>query len=452
MRDEPYPGSQRPLTTKTMVVYGLPYLSYAVVALPLALYVPSFYSDDLALPLAGVGAAIAVSRILDVIIDPAVGVLSDRSRTPWGRRKPWIASGVPLLMLSTWMLFVPPGDASIYYLLGWTCLLFIAFTLIDIPYKAWGAELSTDYAERSRVAAWREGLGFTGQLLFVLLMMATSLFGYEHTRDQLLVIALTIVLSLPPLLVAALTGVPERAPEDLTGQQSKGWHGLVLVFRNPAFLRMVSAVICFVSGVMIQATLHKLVLTHVIERPDLFVTMLLMENIATLAVVPLWVRLSDRIGKHRALSIAALWVGWWSLALPAFGPGQGWPLVAVLVMRGSSFASILVLANSIAADAVDHDTVASGRQRTGLFFAIWGMASKLSIALGVLLGTVLPAYFGFQPSDPIHTPESKFALMAVYGWLPGAIIVLGATFLWNFPITQERQRELRAHIAAQRAQ
>ena len=88
-----------------MVIYGLPYMAYAIAALPLALFVPSYYADDMALPLAAVGIAIAASRILDVVIDPFIGILSDSWNTRWGRRKPWIAAGAPLFMLSLWMIF-----------------------------------------------------------------------------------------------------------------------------------------------------------------------------------------------------------------------------------------------------------------------------------------------------------------------------------------------------------
>jgi Na+/melibiose symporter and related transporters len=431
-----------------MVTYGLPNLSYAVLTLPLALFVPSFYADDLALPLAGVGAAITISRLFDVITDPLIGVLSDLSHTRFGRRKPWVAAGAPLLMLSAWMIFAPSGEVSVAYLLGWSCLLFLAFTLVDLPYKAWGAELSTDYAERSRVTAWREGFGFLGHTLLFAMLMVMGVLGYEGGRDQLLAIALAIVLSLPPLLALALWTVPERPPEELSGEWLGGWQGLSLVFHNPAFLRMVGAVLFFVSGLMIQATLHRLVLTHVTQRPDLFAIMILIENIVTLATVPIWMWISDRIGKHRALTFAALWVGVFSLALPFVARGEGWSLVGLIVVRGSSFAPILFLSNSIAADVVDYDTLASGRQRTGLYFAVWTMTIKLSIALGVLLGTVLPAAFGFEPSDATHTVHAEFALLAVYGWVPGVMMTLGAPFLWNFPITQERQRELRYQIAA----
>jgi len=444
--------SRARLPRRTLWLYGLPNFSYSVAALPLALFIPSYYADELGLPLAAVGAAIAASRVLDVVTDPVIGVLSDRVDTRFGRRKPWIVVGAPLLLVSVWMLFVPGERAtvSVPYLLGWTCLLFVGFTLVDLPYKAWGAELSDDYAERSRVAAVREGFGFAGQIGLLAVLLVLGLHGIETAGPQLFAIAVAIVVLTPPLLATALLGVREPPPRVEAGAPLGAWRGLTLVVRNPAFARMIGCVLFFVSGVVIQGTLHRLVLTHVIGAPGLFPVMIFLENVGTLACVPLWLRVSDRIGKHRAIALAAIWLAAGSLPLPFLGPGQGLWLVALVVIRGSSFASILFLANSIAADVVDQDVVLSGQQRTGLFFAAWGMVIKLSVALGVLLGTSLPASFGFEPSAAAHGEGGLLALRLVYGWLPAALMACGAPFLWRFPLTRERQEELRAQIDARR--
>ncbi len=439
-----------PLSRSTLVLYGLPNLACSVAALPLALFVPAYYADDLGLPLAQVGAAIAASRVLDVVTDPLMGQLSDRLRTRFGRRKPWIALGSPLLLVSLWQLFVPgaPGEVGLAHLLAWTALLFVGFTIVDVPFKAWGAELSTDYAERSRVAAWREAFGFAGQIGLLLLLLALGRAGIDAAGEQLRWSALAIVCSLPLLFALALAWVPEPPPELVTERALAPLRGILLVLRNPAFARMVGAVLCFVSGVVMQGTLHRLVLDHVFARADLFPPMILLENVVTLAAVPLWLRVSDRVGKHRAVALAALWIGALSLPLPLFGPGQGPLFVLLMVVRGSSFASILFLASSMAADAVDHDMVATGQQRTGLYFGVYGMVIKGSIALGVVLATSLPAAFGFDPGLGTPSDSAKLALMALYAWLPGLLMAAGGQFLWNFPITRQAQLELRAELAA----
>jgi GPH family glycoside/pentoside/hexuronide:cation symporter len=113
-------------------------------------------------------------------------------------------------------------------------------------------------------------------------------------------------------------------------------------------------------------------------------------------------------------------------------------MIALIAVRGSSFASLLFLANSIAADVIDVDTLASGEQRSGLYFAARGMTIKLSLALGVLLGTALPAGFGYDPAAAATTPDVQARLMLVYGLVPPAMMAAVALFLRRFPITRER--------------
>jgi GPH family glycoside/pentoside/hexuronide:cation symporter len=444
-------AAAEPLSRRTMMLYALPHLTDAVMTLPMALFIPAFYAGEMGLPLAGVGAMISVSRIFDVLTDPVIGTLSDRLHSRWGRRKPWLAVGTPIIMIATWMLFVPPKDVSLFYLMIWASLLSIGYSLFDLPYKAWGAELSTGYRERSRIAAWREGFGAAGQFLFLAVLVVMGMTGYKGGSDEMRAIALMVILSLPPLVAVMLWRVPEPPPEKLTGEVLIGWSALISLFKNRAFLRTVIAIILFGAGLMIQATLHKLVLTHVIGRPELFAPLILGETVASLAAMPLWLWLSDRIGKHRAVTLAALWVGIWSLPFPWVGAGEIELYGTLIALRGSSFAAIFFLSNSIAADVIDQDTLDTGKQRTGLFFALWGMALKLAVALGVLMGTGFPVLFGFIPTAASHTPASISALMHIYGWLPGLIMLLAFPLLWNFPIDEAYHRQLRARIEARRS-
>ena len=101
-----------------LFTYALPSLVSSVAALPLVLFVPAFYSDDLGVPLAAVGVALAASRLLDVVTDPLIGIGSDRLRLGWGRRKPWIVLGTPVFAVALWQLFVPGGAATTSSLQG----------------------------------------------------------------------------------------------------------------------------------------------------------------------------------------------------------------------------------------------------------------------------------------------------------------------------------------------
>jgi Na+/melibiose symporter-like transporter len=431
--------------------YSLPSLVTSVAALPMALFVPAFYANDLGLPLAAVGAAIAVSRLLDVVTDPLIGMLSDRTRGVLGRRKPWMAVGVPLFAVSLWKVFVPGQAVTTGYLVVWSALLYLSFTMIDLPHKAWGAELSADYDARSRVTSWREGLSTLGQVCLLAALSALAVLGVDDAAGQLRSMALTVVVGLPVLMLVCLSTVPEGAPESLRREACQLLPSLALVACNPAFLRMVGCVVFFVSGVAIQGTLHRLVLADVMTAESAFVPMILVENVAALAAVPVWLAVSFRIGKHQALLAAALWVALGSLPLIVLRPGDTVEMILTVTVRGSSFASILFLANSIAADAIDVDNLASGEQRSGLYFAVWGMVIKLSLAIGVLLGTSLPAAFGYDPAATATTADVQGRLMAIYGGVPAVLMFVGALFLRGFPITRERHAEVRAALEARGA-
>jgi Na+/melibiose symporter-like transporter len=145
-------------------------------------------------------------------------------------------------------------------------------------------------------------------------------------------------------------------------------------------------------------------------------------------------------------------MAFWSLFFPLVGEGDTAIYILLIFLRGSSTAAIFFLSTSIGADVVDYDTVVSGKQRTGLYFSVWGIAAKLAIGLGVLLGTSLPAQFGFDPGNTVHAPSTITALMIIYGWVAGLIMALGVPFLWNFPIDSRRQQALRAKITSETQQ
>lgn len=426
--------------------YSLPSLVTSVAALPMALFIPAFYADELGLPLAAVGAAIAASRIFDVVTDPLIGTLSDRLPTRWGRRKPWMLLGTPLFSVAIWQVFVPGDSATIGGLLLWAALLYLGFTLIDLPHRAWGAELSTDYDERSRITSVREALSMAGQVALLGFLVVLTMLGLEAGAEQLRGIAWLVLISLPLLVAIAVLTVPEGRPGGFAHAR-RGWRaGLRILLRNPAFGRMVGCVLLFVSGIAIQGTLHRMVLADVIGNESLFPLMLFIENLATLAAVPAWLWLSVRIGKHQALIAAALWLAVLSLPLMLLRAGDATLLIILIAIRGASFASILFLANSIAADVIDVDTLDSGEQRSGLFFAVWGMTTKLALALGVLLGTLLPAAVGYDPSADAASAEIQTRLMLIYGGVPALMMAAGVLFLRGFPVSRERHAEVRAKL------
>ena len=144
------------LSKKTLYAHGTLGMPLAVIGYPLAIWIPAHYSGGFGISLATVGTILMLARLTDVITDPLMGELSDRWRTPIGRRRPWLIIGPPVMMVGVYNLFMPCEGVGIAYFLFWLTVFFVGSTMIALPHRAWGAELSGDYHQRSRVTAARE--------------------------------------------------------------------------------------------------------------------------------------------------------------------------------------------------------------------------------------------------------------------------------------------------------
>lgn len=427
-------------------LYALPFLAHALAMTPLITFIPSYYSGEHGIPLALVGGIIFAARLFDIVVEPTVGILSDRTRTRWGRRKPWILGGLPLLMLGCWMVFAPPVKVDPLYAAFWITVTFIAFNILDTPYKAWGAELSRTYMGRARVAGWREGIGIASSMLALIMIFTMQRAGQGEMGTMLFWLGAVFVVAMPVLFAITLWLVPEPPVDDLHMTPPSLADGLSVIAGNKPFMMLMAGLCVFMTGAIIGASLHMIVMEAVFDARDLFPIILGLENVAGLASVPVWLWVARRVGKHRAVALAAAWMAVWSAPIPLLQADQATLYGACIVIRGLAGGALAVMISAMIADVVDIDTLKTGQARNGLYFAMVGMLGKVGIALGALLGTSLPALFGFQSAAVENTPEALFALLVTYAWVPMLLMGLAAPWFWFYPLTEARQKELRAEI------
>jgi GPH family glycoside/pentoside/hexuronide:cation symporter len=453
---------ERSIGKTKIAMYGIANLPTSIVGLPIAMYIPAFYSQNLGLSLATVGSLIALSRLTDVVTDPTIGIASDRWQTRFGRRKPWIVLGIPLMVLSLWMLFVPSstfamatwqlfgGEAvSNLYLFVWISALYLSFTLVDLPYKAWGAELSPDYNERSRVTGWREAFGYGGTLMALMIPLIMSLgFGLSGPNNALLGIAIAVLVLLPILSAPALLWVPEPPPRPNANQVRVPWRrGLKIVWANGPYRRLVISLLFLVAAVSMTASLSFFFVASVMEETfDRYALFILAYYLASSFAIPVWLAISRRLGKHKTVVLGIAWLSLWSAFIPLLGPGNYWLFFVIMMLKGSAVGALVFLPASMAADVVDLDTLRTGEQRTGLYFSLWGMVNKAAVALGVFLATNGVVWFGFDPTAAVNTETAKLSVAMLYSVVPAALACVALPLLWKYPLTQSRQERMRAHI------
>jgi Na+/melibiose symporter-like transporter len=413
---------------------------------PILAFLPSFYSVDHGIPLALLGTILFVTRLTDVITDPLIGIWSDRTRTRWGRRKPFIFISAPLLMITAWMVLVPPVAVSITYAVVWLMLLYLAFTIFDIPYRAWGAELVEGYNGRTRLAGWREAFGMTSGLATMALIVLAPTLGLGSTRDTLLVLATIFVVGTPIMTALALRFVPEPAATPVVQSVGGPLQQLKPLLANKPFLWLLSGVIILLSGAIIGASLHMIVMESYFGIRAWFPYILAGEGLAGIAFAPLWVLLSRKIGKHRAMGVATFLMGAFSALIPFLGREDDLLYATVIIVRGAAGGGLGILIASMLADVIDVDRLNSGESRGGLLFALVGMVGKLGVAFGSFIGLVIPPLFGFDPASKTNSPEALNALLMTYAFIPMLIMGSASFFFWRYPLTQSAHADVQAAL------
>jgi GPH family glycoside/pentoside/hexuronide:cation symporter len=427
-------------------LYAVPYLTHALAMTPLITFIPSFYADAHGLSLALVGAILFFTRLTDIVTEPIIGILSDRTKGRFGRRKPWIVAGLPFLMLGIWMVFAPPFKVTPTYAVFWIAVTYIAFNVVDTPYKAWGAELSKSYSGRTRVAGWREGFGIASSMSALGLIFVLQSQGMGSTADLMFWLGTSFVILMPVLFAVGLIFVPEPKVELVSVPAVSLREATAVLFANKPFMRLLGGLIVLMAGAVIGASLHLIVMEKVFHAKHLFPLILAGENVAGLLSLPFWLWLSKRMGKHRALAIGTLSMALLSFPIPLIDHQRPDLYAACIIIRGFAGGALGILVSSMIADVVDLDTLRTGKARNGLYFALVGTLSKFGLAFGALIGTSIPALAGFAMTGA-NTASAVFSLMATYAWLPMLIMGLATPFFWLYPLTEAVQRELRAEIA-----
>ncbi len=271
--------------------------------------------------------------------------------------------------------------------------------------------------------------------------------GFETKGFSGLAALGTVAISLPLLGALTVSRVPE--PDDATVSALTLKAALKEIAANRPFLRLLSAF--FLNGLAngIPATLFLYFVSARLELPDMRGPFLFLYFLCGIAGIPLASLVAKKLGKHRAWSLAMIAACAVFAAAPLLPAGAMVGFALVCVLTGVLLGFDLVLPAAIQADVIDADTAASGDQRSGFYFAAWGLATKLSLAAGV--GIVFPllslAGFSTEPAAA-NSDDALFALAMLYAWLPIALKLAAIALMWNFPLGETEQADLRSKIGA----
>ncbi len=435
-------SGDRPIPLAVLAAYGGLALPMAAGFIALQVILPTFYAQALGLSLSAVGGILLLARLWDLLTDPLVGYFSDRTPAHWGRRRVWVAASAPLLAASVWLLFNPGENASNTYLLLGAMAIYTAGTMAIVPFNAWGAELSSNYHQRSRAAGSRVVFGLMGTLLALILIDNSS---NSALQSSLLAISILVLASLMVTVPAALRWVPDRST--VTPEGNNFIAALQLLTRPSPFRRLLLAFLLNGFANAIPATLFLLFTTHVLQEPALAGPILFLYFLCSAIAVPFWVKVAGRCGKHQTWCAAVLIACLFFTGAPFLGAGDIAWYIAIVVGTGLMIGADLVLPSAINGDLIEWDAHENGQRRPGLFFALWGTASKLAFALAVGLIFPLLELLGFDTAG--DNSAAQLQGLAILYAVPSIVCKLAAVAMMrDFPIDEAEHQRIRNALAA----
>lgn len=429
--------------TARILTYSAPLLAIFTSNALVGLYLLKFSTDVLLLAPALVGTILLAARVWDAVSDPLVGYLSDRTRTRWGRRRPWFAASAIPLGLAIVALWSPPmsldGAGLGLWFAGAVLLYYTAYTCFRVPHMAMGAELSRGYHDRTRVFGVMQLVENLGMGLGAL-----ALFFLEGASDQRAFAAklsVGVAIGASLLIAIATTRIRERSEFQGRGGATP-FSSFRDVLSNPHSRLLIAIFFAEQLGFSSLIVLLPYLSDYVIQTPG-STAIYAGTTLGAMALsIPLWVVFARRVGKQRAwfLTVSGKIVGFaWMFTLQEGDFGQ---LVATTALFGVLTGCGAVVGPSLKADVVDWDEARTGERKEGAYFATWNFAQKAASGISIwIVGSIL-AMTGYVP-NVAQSEETLSGILWLTAVWPAALHVLAALLIWRFRLDEAAHREAR---------
>ena len=426
----------------TLAAFAAPCLPLAALGLPLVVYLPEYYVSELGLSLSVVGAAFLLVRVADIILDPILGGMMDRTRTKIGRFRPWLAAGAPILMLASYFLFMAKPGIGPFYLWAWLVVCYVGYSMAVLSHTAWGAVLSPDYQQRSRVYGWWSAGNVVGMILVLVLppILAKVYAGDHAAGIQGMGWFIIVLLPLTFLLAMGVVGETNVPPV----KHAAGLRQYLGMIKRPSVQILLLADLLMGLAPGIGGALFFFFFERIkgLDKAQAGI-LLLIYFVAALGGSPLWPFLAKKIGKHRALAVAAVVYAVFQVAACITPRGSSLIGMIALVLAGLPYSAAPLLVRSMMADLGDEERLASGVDRTGLLYAIVNGTVKLGYALAIGV-FILLAKLGFDPKVP--SAQGDLALIVLYGVAPAVLALLVCAIILRYPLDATAHAEIRRQL------
>lgn len=436
------------------LAYGSGDLGFSITTTMVGAYLSIFLTDVVGLAPTLVATAIFIGRSVDYINDPIIGHLVDRTRSRWGRRRPYLLFGALPFGATFLLLWLRPplnNPALLAAYYGGAYALFdTAATFVYMPYYALTPEIAPSYDQRTSLTSFRMSFSIIGSLIVFVLPWAFIGSFSPDNADRILVFAVGVaIISVLPLFIcfAAVNERPEFQKESVPNLKDS----LKAAFGNRAFL--FGAVIFLATWVCIDLLQALIVyyIKHVIQRESYMDLIMALIFVTALISIPLWNFLSGLWDKRLAYIVGAAFLAICLGLLSFLGATTSMGVIAVLsVAAGIGVGAAHVIPWSILPDAVELDEYETGERHEGMFYSLITLAQKAASSIALPLVLLMLGAAGYAPRAEKQSESAIRGIRLVMSIIPALLLGSGAIFALKYPLKREDHKRLTAELDERR--
>ena len=452
------PATRR-LPVTTILSFSAPGLPIAGLLLVAAVYLPRFYVG-LGVKFVAVGVAILAVRLIDIWLDPFVGLAMDRTRTAIGRYRPWLVAGVPPVMLGLFMLLLPAGKIGALHLVIWLLVLYAGNSMLTLSLAAWSTVIAGAYDERSRLWGWTQGLAVWGAIALLLFLPL-----FTHGRvvlgkaASMPTVGLILIIAVPVAVLVCALFTPEKiaaAAQRPRFRLSEYWAAV----SRPSMRRIIFADLALTLGPGTTAPLYVYFFHDAKGFSIPHVGYLLIFYIgAGLVGSPFWGRVARAFGKHRTVQIACVAYGVAQtilMVLPRVYGGyrliDGLPTAIGMFAVGFCASAFVLLIRAMVSDVADEVRLEQGHDLTSLLFSMVTTTSKVGVAITVTAVFPILQLAGYNGKEgAVNTHSAIFALEMCYLFAPIILVFVGGAMFFGYGLDARRHGAIREALEARDA-
>jgi GPH family glycoside/pentoside/hexuronide:cation symporter len=404
-----------------------------------------YLTDTVGLAAALAGTAVMIGKVWDAVTDPVMGYISDRTQSPWGRRRPYLLFGALPIILGMWFFFTPPAIKTTSLLTLWAVLSLMFLntcnTVISIPYSALTPELTKDYHERTSLNGYRFGCAVFGTILGAAAVQPiVNLFPSLQKGFSMMGLILGSIIALTTLL----TFFGTREKPNLQGDLPKEgfFRTYKAVFMNPPYLILLGAYALHLMGITFLQNILIYYTKYIYKDSELTTKAMLFLLVVAMVFIPVSVGVSKRIGKKRTYQICFIILSTGCAAIFALGHILGPTFfLGIMIYAGIGVGFSYVAPFAMVPDTIEYDAIKTGERKEGAYYGIWTFIAKTGQSLSMFLSGFILSLGGYI-ADAVQGSQALFAIRVIIGPLPALLFIAAIILIQFYPLDEQTYQKI----------